>query len=145
MLNKKLLAALVFSGALLGGCASVPMASPDADAKAKTFAVQADAANVYIYRNESFGAAIKMTVVLDGQIAGDTAANTYIMKTVAPGKHTLISKTENDSTIEINAESGKNYYIWQEVKMGAFAARSNLQVVDETTGQKGVSECKLVQ
>ncbi len=142
---KTLALAATFATALLSGCASVPMASPEADAKAKTFATVPGKAQIYIYRNENFGAAIKMPVLIDGQIAGDTAAKTYIMKTVAPGKHTILSKTENDSTLEVNAQAGKNYFVWQEVKMGAFAARSNLQLVSDDVGKAGVAECSLVQ
>jgi len=31
------------------------------------------------------------------------------------------------------------------VKMGAFSARSALQLVDEAKGRAGVAECKLIQ
>ena len=40
---------------------------------------------------------------------------------------------------------GKTYYVWQEVKMGAFAARSALHLVDEQKGEAAVKECKLIQ
>jgi hypothetical protein len=39
----------------------------------------------------------------------------------------------------------KNYFVWQEVKMGMFAPRSLLQLVDEGKGRAGVSECKLIE
>ena len=42
-------------------------------------------------------------------------------------------------------EPSKTYYVWQEVKMGAFMARSLLQQVDEESGRKGVLECKRAQ
>jgi hypothetical protein len=45
----------------------------------------------------------------------------------------------------MDAEAGKTYYIWQEVKMGLWMARSLLQEVDEETGRKGVSECTRAQ
>ena len=139
------LAAIFLAAAVAAGCASVPMAAPDADAKAKTFQTSPDKANLYIYRNESMGAAVKMTVLLDGQLAGDTAAKTYILKSVEPGAHTLTSKTENDSNLTVNAVAGQNYFVWQEVKMGVMSARSNLQLVDEATGKAAVTECQLVQ
>lgn len=145
MFKKVFLSTAVVSALLLSGCASVPMASKDEDAKAKTFSTAADKANVYIYRNENMGAAIKMPVLIDGRSVGDTAANTYILKALEPGKHTLVSKTENDATLDINTEAGKNYFIWQEVKMGAFAARSALHQVDEAKGKAGVKECELVK
>lgn len=73
------------------------------------------------------------------------AANTFIFQALEPGKHTVLSKTESDSALDVNAEAGKNYFIWQEVKMGAFAARSALHQVDEAKGKSGVKECKLVK
>lgn len=139
------LVGLLLSAVIATGCASVPMASKEADAAAKTFQQTPGMANLYIYRNESFGAAVKMPILLDGQIAGDTAAKTYILKSVAPGSHVVTSKTENDATLTVDAAPGKNYFIWQEVKMGAFSARSDLHLVDEATGKAGVEACSLVQ
>ena len=130
---------------LVGGCASVPMATPEQDAAARTFSVKPGKANIYVYRNETFGAAIKMAIVLDGKLMADTAANTYMVLEVAPGAHTVISKTENEPSVTVNAVAGRNYFLWQEVKMGAFAARSELHQVDEATGKQGVAECKLVE
>jgi hypothetical protein len=145
MLRRLLALGAVLAVALASGCASVQMASPEQDAAAKSFAVKPDKANIYVYRNENFGAAMKMPVALDGKLAGDTAAKTYLMLEVAPGAHTVVSKTENDSAVTLNAVAGRNYFLWQEVKMGMMGARSNLQVVDEATGRAGVAECKLVQ
>ena len=134
----------VLSAGLITGCASVKMASPNEDAKAKTFATTPSLANLYVYRNESMGAAIRMAVELDGKEIGKTAANTYLIASVSPGKHSLVSKAENDSSLDINAEAGQNYYVWQEVKMGLLSARSKLQLVDAAQGQAGVRETKLI-
>ena len=144
-IRKAFATAALLSAVFVTGCASVPMASPEQDAKAKTFKVQQGKANIYIYRNESMGSAVKMPVLVDGKMVGDTVAKTYILTTVNPGKHTILSKTENDSTLDIMAERGKNYFVWQEVKMGAWSARSKLQLVDEATGKKGVADSKLIQ
>src|SRR4051794_28693902 len=95
-----LLAALAM---LFAGCAAVPMADPAMDAEMKTFAPAPEKVRLYVYRNESFGAAIKMPVVLDGKILGDTAAQTYLFAEIEPGNHQLVSKTENDSTLDWNA------------------------------------------
>jgi hypothetical protein len=145
MLRSMVVAASLMGALLVAGCASVPMAAPDADAAAKAFKTDASMANVYIYRNENMGAAVKMPVLLDNMSVGDTVANSYIMRPVTPGKHVVTSKTENDSTLSLDAKAGTNYFIWQEVKMGAFAARSELHLVDEAKGKAGVLECKLVQ
>ena len=141
---KSLIAAVALALSLVG-CASVNMGDAKQDAALKTFAIKSDKAGIYIYRNESMGAAIEMNVELDGQAIGQTAANTYLYKEVAPGKHTVTSKAENDSSIEVDAKPGTLLYIWQEVKMGLLSARSKLQLVDQAQGQKGVLETKLAE
>ena len=131
--------------ALLSGCASVPMTSNEEDAQAKTYAVKPGKANIYVYRNETMGAAITMSVSLNGRIQGQTAAKTYFLFEVDPGNYDITSHTENVETLRVAAASGKNYFIWQEVKMGLMTPRSTLHQVDEATGRKGVEECKRVQ
>ena len=122
----------------LAGCASVPKGDPSVDAQLKTFQVGPDKSGIYVYRNESFGAAVKMDVAIDGQAVGQTAANTYLYKQVAPGKHTITSKAENTETLEVDVKPGSNAYVWQEVKMGVISARNKLHLVDEQKGQSGV-------
>lgn len=136
-----LIAALSIS---LVGCASVPMASLDRDNQAKTFQVKQDKANIYVYRNEHFGSAISINLALDGKMEGRTAAMTYAKWEVVPGQHEISSISENTSKISLNAQAGKNYFIWQEVKMGMWQPRSLLQEVDTSTGMAAVKECKLI-
>lgn len=129
---------------LVVGCASVPMAPADQDAKAKQFTPVSNKANVYIYRNENFGRAIPMTVSVNGKVLGQTAAQTYFWLQLNPGQYNLESHTENVSMLNLSAEPGKDYFVWQEVKMGLWAARSLLQQVDDKTGREGVLESKLI-
>lgn len=139
---KKLLSVAALSLAMVG-CASVPMGDPSKDAQLKQFQPKPDVAGIYLYRNETMGAAVKMKVGLDGKPLGETAAKTYLYAEVSPGSHQLTSKAENTSELTLDAVAGKIYYVWQEVKMGVMSARSRLQVVEEATGQKGVTESKL--
>lgn len=136
---------LLFLASVVSGCASVPMASLDEDAKAKTFAVREGKSNIYVYRNESFGGAIPLTVALDGKVAGQTGPQTYFLFEVDPGSHEVSSIAENTSALKLDAAAGNSYFVWQEVKMGMWMARSQLQQVDEATGKKGVAECKRAQ
>ena len=145
MLRKMLALCALAVLVLASGCASVQMASPEQDTAAKSFAVKPGKANIYVYRNETFGAALKMPVALDGKQVGETASKTYFALEVNPGPHTVMSKTENESSVTLNAVAGRNYFLWQEVKMGLISGRSNLQEVDEATGKAGVAECKLIQ
>jgi hypothetical protein len=136
---------LVCLSTLLGGCASVPMTSLDEDTHAKTFSVRPEKSSIYLYRNESMGGAIPMTVALDGKVAGQTGPKTYFMWEVDPGPHEIASHTENVVTLKLDTSPGKSYFVWQEVKMGMWMARSALHLVDEETGRKGVAECKRAQ
>lgn len=140
---KKLIAVAAVAIAL-AGCASVPMGDAKMDAQAKTFVAPQDKTGLYIYRNESMGAVAKMTVAIDGQTVGQTAAKTFIYKEVPPGKHVITSSAENTDTLEIDAKPGTLAFIWQEVKMGILSARSKLHLVTAEEGKKGVGETKLV-
>jgi len=137
-----LLAAIV---SMFSGCASVPMAPATADLAAKQFAKLPDKASIYIYRNESMGAAIKMGIYLNDAPIGQTAAKTYLNLQVAPGTYKIRSHAENNSEVTLEAKAGEVYFLWQEVKMGFGSARSKLQIVDAETGKKAVNDCKLTQ
>ena len=102
-------------------------------------------AGIYIYRNESFGSAIKLTVEMDGRVIGETAAKTYLYKEVTPGKHTLVSHAENTDTLEVDVKPGTLAYVWQEIKLGLLSARSKLHLMSEEEGKKGVLETNLAQ
>jgi len=110
---------------LVSGCASVPMAPMDHDAKAKKFLLEKNMASLYIYRSEMiFGAAIPITVTVNGKTLGKTAAQTYFWLNVVPGKYKIESYAENVSSLILSVEAGKNYFVWQEVKTGMMMPRS---------------------
>lgn len=127
----------------LAGCASVTLGDATQDERLKTFAVTTGKTGIYIFRNETLGAATKMDVAIDGQSVGQTAANTYLFKQVNPGQHVISSQGDVAATITVDAKPGTLVYVWQEVKLGFLSAGSRLQVVPEALGQKGVSETRL--
>ena len=143
MKNLTLLFAIVLI-ASLAGCASVPMASLDQDSKAKDFSPVSGKASLYIYRNETFGAAIPVTVSVNDHTIGQTASMTYFRFNVNPGKYVIKAHAENVAELNIFANAGENYFVWQEMKMGMWSARAKLTQVDESVGRAGVSESKLI-
>ena len=140
MLNIIIASAFLF----LVGCASAPMAPSDLDQKAKSFENSSDKATLYIYRNENFGAAISMEVLVNNQPIGQTAAKTYFKYDLTPGHYQIQSKAENTSILDLDVLAGKSYFVWQEVKMGFIYARNKLQLTDEIKGKAGVLESKLI-
>lgn len=135
-----LLALFMFSG-----CVAVKTASLEKDTDAKKFITDKEKANVYLCRNELFGAAVGMDVKVDGKLAGETGSKTYFNWKLEPGKHEFTSEAENTSTVVLNTEAGKNYHLWQEVKMGILYARTKLQEVPKYIGEKCVMESKLLE
>lgn len=130
---------------VLAGCAAVvPMGSAENDSRAKTFAPVPDRASLYIYRNETFGFAVPMTVTVNDRHVGQTGAQTFFLFTLQPGSYSVASIAENTSAVNLQVERGKNYFVWQEVKMGLMMARTNLQIVSDEQGRKGVLESKLL-
>lgn len=126
-------------------CVSIPRAAPEHDRAAKTFAPPPGKANLYVFRDESMGAAVKMSVILDGRILGDSGSGTYVLAAIDPGPHRVVSKApEADAVLDFTAEADKNVFVWQEVKMGVFSARTALHLVDEKSGRERVATCELV-
>ncbi|NRB42997.1 MAG: DUF2846 domain-containing protein [Pseudomonadales bacterium] len=144
-LFKTIITTAALSGLILStGCASINKASIEDDKAAKEFSTDANTSQVYIYRNESFGGAISMPVTVDGKTAGDTGPKSFFKFNLPAGNHVFTSQGEK-STLALDTENGEQYFIWQEVKMGAFSGGSLLQVVDQGKGKKGVSECRMIQ
>src|SRR5213592_1847461 len=68
-------------------CVSVPTAPPELQAVALPFKPSPGMARIYVYRaGGAFGGASKLSVAIDSQIVGRTAAGTYLMVELAPGR-----------------------------------------------------------
>ncbi len=139
------LIALMGVASLLSGCASVPMASMEDDTHAKEFKVDPEKSRIYLYRSESFGGAIKVPVTLNGRMMGQTAPKTYYVWDVAPGKQDITCIGESTGSLTIETKPSMAYYVWQEMKMGMWAAGCALHEVAASEGQKAVKDCKLAQ
>ena len=147
MFNKALFVAAVISISLLSGCASVPMASAEQDAAAKQFSQPpAGKAGLYVVRNTFVGQALKKTVSLDGKEIGETANKVFFYKQITPGSHTLSTESEfSDNSITFQADSGKNYFAEQYIKMGVFVGGAGLVMLSEEEGKRKVLECGLAK
>lgn len=129
------------------GCASVPMASKEADAAAKAFAQpSADKAGLYVYRDSFVGQALKKWIAVDSVRIGTSANKVYFYKEITPGSHTLSTESEfGENKILLQAEGGKNYFVEQYIKMGVFVGGAGLKMVSEEEGKKAVLNCGLAK
>ena len=145
MLKKVLIILTLVISTYLTGCASVPMASVEKDNERKEFALPPqESAGLYIYRNSTFGGALKKTVFVDGGFVGETAPMTYFYIDVKPGIHVLSTESEfSNNDLELNTKGGQNYFVRQYIKFGVFVGGANLELVSGEEGKQGVLECKL--
>jgi hypothetical protein len=136
--------ALLIATMALVGCANVPKGTVQQDLAAKQFTPQAETASLYIYRDEIFGAAVPMTVTVNNQHIGQSGPKSYFYLNVAPGQYNIESVAENTASVTLDVEAAKNYFVWQEVKMGFAVARTHLTHMDEVAGRKGVMASEIL-
>jgi Protein of unknown function (DUF2846)/Prokaryotic membrane lipoprotein lipid attachment site len=143
---KKSFAAIVLALGV-SGCSLVPLADNTRDAELKTFPVVPDAASLYIYRDDPAGALVRVDVKLNGELLGKTATLTYLHRTLAPGKHTIESVSENNAKLEVEAKAGQLIFVRQELTIGLVPMfpGTKLLLMGEEDGKKGVLESKLVR
>ena len=147
MFKKVLILLTLTALSYLGGCATVPMASVENDNARKVFSSPPqDIAGLYIYRNSTFGSALKKTVFIDGESIGETAPMTYFYKDIKPGFHELSTESEfSNNNFELDVKGGQNYFVRQYIKFGVVVGGANFELVSEEEGKQGVLECKLAQ
>ncbi len=144
-LIKLFAAALTFS--VLVGCVSVPMDSPDTDAKLKAFPTPPPGqAGLYIYRDSYIGQGLKMRVKIDGEIIGETLNHVYFYRLITPGQHVIATESEfSDNTLDLLAVAGQNYYIRQSMKIGFFLGGANLKLMQESIAQDHLQKSELAR
>jgi hypothetical protein len=87
-MNKIIFSTVILSSMLLGGCASVPLASNAENATAKSFPVPENGkAGLYVYRDSFVGKALKKDVYLDGRCLGETADRVFSISKYRPTNH----------------------------------------------------------
>ena len=101
-----------------------------------------DKALVYVVRPTSFGAAIKSFFFCDDDVLGVNQGSSYFFAHIAPGKRVFWSKSENVDALELNVEAGQVYYIQQHVDLGAFRARTRIELLDDAAGKEALAKCK---
>lgn len=137
-----LLGAILF----LSGCATIPMEPKETSMKAKSFNPPAEGnAGLYIYRDSMLGAALKKDIWVDGKCIGESAPHVFFYEDVKGNQeHTVSTESEfSPNNLLVKIESGKNYFIRQYIKMGAFVGGANLELMGEEEGKKAITELEM--
>lgn len=128
----------------LSGCSSIPKASSSESQQAKLFTTNPDKANLYIFRGGAEGSSIEMELRLDGQYVATNLGHTFIKLEVPAGKHYIASRADNVERLTLATSKNKNYFIYQEVKVGQVSTTTKLNLVSDNVGQKGVKRCDMI-
>ena len=142
------LALVAVSALVLTGCASVNMASKEDSERAKQFnAPDGGNAGLYVYRDSFIGRAVKKDILVDGKCLGESAPDVFFYTQVEGGKkHKLETESEfSDSKLEVFMDAGKNYFIRQYIRMGAFVAGAGLAQVTEERGKADIAKLGLAE
>ncbi|MFQ3219783.1 MAG: hypothetical protein ACI8R9_001623 [Paraglaciecola sp.] len=133
---------------VLGGCASVPMESIEESNKAKQFNPPSNGnSGLYIYRDSFVGQALKKDIWVDEKCIGETSPDMFFYEEVTGDKEHKIS-TESEfspNDLIIKAETGKNYFIEQYIKLGVFVGGAGVELVSDEEGKKAVSKLGLAK
>lgn len=136
---------VILAVASLSGCASVQMASIESDTQSKQFNVAQGKSSVYIYRDESFGSAIKIPISVNDKIIGQTAPHVFFNIALEPGQNKISCFGESTGNLLLSTKADQIYFVRQEMKMGMWTAGCAIYEVPAEEGKKSISECNMAQ
>jgi hypothetical protein len=124
------------------------MESIEESNKAKQFNPPSNGnSGLYIYRDSFVGQALKKDIWVDEKCIGETSPDMFFYEEVTGDKEHKIS-TESEfspNDLIIKAETGKNYFIEQYIKLGVFVGGAGVELVSDEEGKKAVSKLGLAK
>jgi Protein of unknown function (DUF2846) len=140
-----LIFAALIAAAVLQGCASVTLAPPEEDAKAKVMQPAPDRALVYVYREGFIASGITFKLTLDNFLVGGIRSDQYYLLDLAPKKYKLIAESENTTEREVDLQAGHTYYFRLVPGIGFIYARVGIVQAEDGEGKQAVADAKLIR
>jgi hypothetical protein len=142
----KSIAVAALTAVLFTGCASVKMESKEASQKAKEFGQpSAGQSGLYIYRDSFVGKALKKDIWVDGKCVGESGPDVFFRTEVAGNQnHTIATESEfSPNTLSLFTEAGRNYFVRQYIKMGAFVGGADLEIIPDEQAKAAITKLEL--
>lgn len=98
-------------------------------------------AMVYVLRPTMIGNKVQTKLAVDGVWKGVNRGKNYFFFPLEPGEHHFRSKAENRSTLTLNVEAGKTYFLQQHVLLGVMKARNSIEVMKDDEAKKKLQDC----
>lgn len=104
---------------LLPPCASVPMATAEANAQGKRFSPTPGQAALYVYREGWFAPAVTMSLSVGQQWLGALSPDTWFRIDLYPGRYAMrCSSNGNSDEIEVHLRADQIRYVEMAARMG---------------------------
>jgi archaellum component FlaF (FlaF/FlaG flagellin family) len=110
------------------------------DLSVKSFNVPKDKTNIYVVRGDlDLEAETSFQVILDGRLMDDIKPGSYLLFETPPGDHVVsVFTNENQESVSLETEEGKNYFLEVEPLMGVWTARATIKQIEENAGREAV-------
>lgn len=136
---------------LLAGCSTAPSlpqpvrGTAAAELVTKRFENRSGVARVYVYRNTRHGQENLVALKLDDVELGTLGGYAFMPLELPPGFHRLNARSEEESSLEINLQAGRSYFVQLNMVLGSMSAKPELLGMHELEGQYAIgNECVLV-
>ena len=142
--GKSLSLSLLF---VLGACANVPMAPPQADQDAKRFDQPAqDKGALYIYRPGWMGLAKPIDVAIVGGATAQLGSNTYLRLEGPPGPVEIDCRIgDNNAAQQVQIQDGQTRYVEVSMTIGWWLPGCEVAEVPPGQGQAAVLASKRLE
>jgi hypothetical protein len=129
----------------LGACATVPLASQQADQVGKQFDPPAQGAGaIYVYRPGYMALAKKVDVAIAGGAQAQLASNTYFRLEGPPGPIDISCHADNTAGQEIAVQPGDVRYVEVAMNAGWLGPNCAVTEVSPQQGQAAIRNAKRV-
>lgn len=125
--------------AALGGCVSVPQASPDRDAEARQYITHPGFSTLYVYRNDSPAGleADDSVLYVNGRLIGATLPGTYFRIDLRPGEHLLHGYAHDQGRIRVSTPAGEITF----VSLSVVAGTSHFGKIAPDAAKREIARC----
>ncbi|MES2658487.1 MAG: DUF2846 domain-containing protein [Verrucomicrobiota bacterium] len=132
---------LIGSALALASCASGPSY---AEAIKTLPPIPKGKGRVFVYRDSSFGAAVRPKIKIDDQPVGTSVAKGFVYSDQAPGQHVVSLATEWKHKDTFSVTAGEPSFVRSHITIGAFVGHVIPTAVSKAEGESEIQNCKLV-
>jgi hypothetical protein len=125
---------------LLAGCAGSKQFVPMPDLSKPV--ADTSKGRIYVLRPSSLGGSVGMNVADGGNPIGSTGPKGFLCWEREPGDVIVSSTSENTSRVSLPVRAGSIHYVLQNIRMGIWLARTDLEVIDGERAKKELAKCK---